>query len=100
MTGYKKEMERKAEAKAKGITLKELEKQEEDNGIINIPAGKKKPVKTKKAKKDFDFELVVKNEQGEVEKYEEEPQQDQDEQIARALEAEDTLKMIQDAMGS
>lgn len=87
--GFRELQEKKANAKEQGITLKELEDQE-NNNVIDV-----KFPKAKKAKKD-NFEIVIKmkDENGEIQNFEAEKPKKKEK-----IEAEETLDMIEKALG-
>ena len=113
---YRQEMEKKKKAKELGITLKELEEKESGELITDIDTKKKKFGGKKVAKKD-DFEVVIKmkDPSGEILDYDmqkalaqsfetsgektEEGKEIDPPATPSKIEAEDTLDMIQKALG-
>jgi hypothetical protein len=81
-------MNKKARAKELGITLQELENKENTSEPQKF--GKKK------AKKDFDIVIKMKDEHGEILNFSEEPIE---ETKVVMIEAENTLEMIEKALG-
>lgn len=109
---YKEEFDKKARAKEQGITLKELE--EKENVLCVEMPGKKKKFGAKKVAKKDDFEVVIKmkGDDGEILNYDmqkaledsmnvagDAKKDDSETAPSTKIEAEDTLDMIQKALG-
>lgn len=121
MDGYRNEYEKKKRAKDMGITLKELDAQE--GTVLEVPVAKKKKAgktsrsrskhreaKNKKANNannnDFECVIKVKGQDGEIQDFDRNaPDSSAPEQQQPAgyrpgpIEAEDTLEMLQSALG-
>jgi hypothetical protein len=113
---YRLEVEKKKRAKEQGITLKELEENEACDLVMDIDTSKKKKFGGKKVTKKDDFEIVIKmkDTNGEIldfdmqkalaESYDQASGHKLEESksidpMPTKIEAEDTLDMIQKALG-